>query len=1459
MTASLGVSESDLTPLLVESPSLGCCTIVVMSSPLDVNPFNSSSFVLTAPTNNPFSLANDTPNPFAAATSPTTPPSSPPPSFQDFANRIQKQQSTNDDIVTPLSVLRLPKGRNLSPNTSPPLAPRVKTPPPTRLTALFDNEEMIRPPTQDITSILAQADTLDAATLSVARLYSHLTTSSSACEVTNINIEQMLSDVKQVSSERNDTAIVLLCACGVIAHLGSNNAATSLNEQDLMAVVAQAITEHMETPSVMIQAVGAAACIRPSFVRDHILNLISVVELHEGDEYIQAAGLFAAARLLPLCHDKALFRLVIQRQKKFPKNKAIAQSMCAIIHQTDDVKLEEKALVVDELDGPIGKTQTVTPTLPVAADGDNDSNVTVSTSTEAPQNTSWKCRAKCGLEFELTTTKRAVLNHLQQCVGKAHLSPLDYAIVLTHDHPLFYETAPYPNSSQYYCNACGERQTAPVYQCYPCSYDLCLTCIAYHRAGHDRFVWEMQSPLGDWQVLDELSCRQIYAAHIVERKTQLTLKSSRRRLYTHIDLNKSVASDMQSGRTVMLRQRESDDTTRQRQLKFVHVWSKRYQRTTDETHSRTLTLDDLMQMSIALTDFAAESAVVRRGLQLILMNLSYKRTDVPLITSADTVKAVVRSMEIDDISDTATSDAVLFLHNMCFSVNNITLALSPTATPSVSSVLRASRAFFMAAAMRKYYRPDGSLIHNAALQSEYESAKCDVQLVVDWLNSHIDSAVVSTYCCKIIPRLFSTAEYNNDVIVSAGCADAVLMAMKRHSASDDLQYAASLVLLRLAAVTTSHRLIAAGGLQTLARCCHNEHISKETQAILERLLASAVSHPLKGVAATTNDDGAVTAAALTSSMSTERRLWDLFGDVHFVVRCVFPLLSDRSFIRANQVNRATYHFWYHWYSMKTPLQLSQLTRSSGLVRAFECHLSGSRLQCCVDAKAIAQERQVGVLPSPRVERLKITDILDPEWWTQCLPHVRSVDWVTKEFIPALIPPSVTHLRIDGCRSVMSLPVSLHALEFAETTEVPIDVDQLPPSLTSFRGQLCSDDTEPTMLPATLTSLQLVVDHNALAITLPPSLRRIHLTFTSNANKLDALQSLPPTLTQLTIRSTCDVLSNCRTLPTALTAIDVDYIDYATIKLITQLETLSSLSIRHLVTKDQSNDQQTALTLPQSLSVFDCGDDVSKFRLLLPEQKLQRLQMRGPYQPFHNALPSHLTEIIFPDSFNSPLQAYMLPQTLLIITFGAQFNTEIHCGVLPNKLSNLQFGSSITTNDQFAYEHGFCSGVLPSSLQTLTFNVSYNAAVTVLPRGLKRLTFVRGFNQRLGAGVGVVLPDSLRALSLGATYTQQIDAAALPPRLEYFDAGLGNWMFPLPPLPPTLIQLVAPALREQEIVAPIATFEPHSPLADLTTETGIFTLGNKSRTSDHANNNAYAHGHGHSISATRKKTFRSPKR
>jgi hypothetical protein len=191
----------------------------------------------------------------------------------------------------------------------------------------------------------------------------------------------------------------------------------------------------------------------------------------------------------------------------------------------------------------------------------------------------------------------------------------------------------------------------------------------------------------------------------------------------------------------------------------------------------------------------------------------------------------------------------------------------------------------------------------------------------------------------------------------------------------------------------------------------------------------------------------------------------------------------------------------------------------------------------------------------------------------------------------------------------------------------------------------------------------------------------------------------------------------------------------------------------------------------------------------------------------------LNQLVFSDSFNQPINKYILPIRLEKIAFGSSFNQPIEESVLPPLLKDLVFGHD--------FNQPIGKNILPTTLINLKFGEFFNQPIDkdALPTTLEQLIFGNQFNQLINNLSAIKLkvlhlgyffnqpitnlPSSLMTLDLGHTFKQSLEHVLpillknlefqtvsinslknLPSNLEYlylgynFDKPLYNIKFPL---------------------------------------------------------------------------------
>jgi len=352
-----------------------------------------------------------------------------------------------------------------------------------------------------------------------------------------------------------------------------------------------------------------------------------------------------------------------------------------------------------------------------------------------------------------------------------------------------------------------------------------------------------------------------------------------------------------------------------------------------------------------------------------------------------------------------------------------------------------------------------------------------------------------------------------------------------------------------------------------------------------------------------------------------------------------------------------------------------------------------------------------------------------------------------------LPASLTELdmgpleRFDHPLEQLRLPCGLRILRLPWCWNHPIELLQLPPSLTEFNlGDKFNHPLVAWNPPAGLTTFELPGSWalEPSQLRLPPNLQTLALSHLFNTAR-------------------------------------------------------ESLSLLHLSTRLHSlklggrieGDELAALTLPQSLTSLDLGDgcDASLDHVQWPPH-LTRLATGMTFkQPLVDwSPPSSLTELFIGDRWgygwwDLPVSQLRLPSNLHKLTFGSDFNQPLNGLQFPSSLRVLTFGR------KFKQSLGRNAWSPPPDLEELHLGTEWNRPCTDLhlPTRLRKLTLSRSFNQRLEnerRECALKLPHTLRELRFGVNFDRSLRLLHLPPSLRLLSLPTSH-LYPRTHLPSTL--------------------------------------------------------------------------
>lgn len=180
-------------------------------------------------------------------------------------------------------------------------------------------------------------------------------------------------------------------------------------------------------------------------------------------------------------------------------------------------------------------------------------------------------------------------------------------------------------------------------------------------------------------------------------------------------------------------------------------------------------------------------------------------------------------------------------------------------------------------------------------------------------------------------------------------------------------------------------------------------------------------------------------------------------------------------------------------------------------------------------------------------------------------------------------------------------------------------------------------------------------------------------------------------------------------------------------------------------------QQPLIDLPSSLETLIVGsDDYENLNSLCELPPLMKCVQFGTYDielhPTRNLLPSTITHLRLPNSFNCPIQWMQNNTVIRVLSFGNAFNQPID-NVLPSCLTHLEFGTE--------YNHPVDT-LLPNTLTYLAFSWGFNQPVDHLPPSLLQLRLGDAFDHNID-----FLPPGLTHLGLTITKHDSYPLANLP--------------------------------------------------------------------------------------------------
>ena len=502
-------------------------------------------------------------------------------------------------------------------------------------------------------------------------------------------------------------------------------------------------------------------------------------------------------------------------------------------------------------------------------------------------------------------------------------------------------------------------------------------------------------------------------------------------------------------------------------------------------------------------------------------------------------------------------------------------------------------------------------------------------------------------------------------------------------------------------------------------------------------------------------------------------LWAALGDMSLVRARLWPLLDDRSALRALRCNRASmecYQLYPHRHEwsqrdIEERLQLREggqpasgaaRTRRWPRIERVSALTSASLLPLLPYLRCLALQYQSWDVIGAAVSRLPLLTRLSVTW-----PY----SWENPEHVHTLSPPlpalsgtRILDLSVDGYNAplpVGALPSSLRHLELGDHFNQPIDPGALPHGLTHLTLAKESRLTQPPfgrsermLLPTDVPSCDSDAQFDqALADDVLPDTLVCLILGSLYRQPLPA--RLPNALRSVIFYTNGSSSSghSCfdqpvRLASSSLTQLFLPHAWKQPLERCSLPPTLKALHMGHGAAPSRFNHPLEADSLPPSLTLLD----------------LERSYFNQPLTP--GALPACLTSLSLGDSFCQPLDANALPHSLHQLRLGRACPLPIEPGVLPASLTHLTLKSKCSLPwAPSAFPAGLCHLHLTRS----DYNLPFEAGV--LPVGLRTLHLSCNYNQPFAVGVLPVALDSLLVPVDQGRFNHPFEAGALPPRVS----------------------------------------------------------------------------------------------
>ncbi|GAM20403.1 hypothetical protein SAMD00019534_035780 [Acytostelium subglobosum LB1] len=375
--------------------------------------------------------------------------------------------------------------------------------------------------------------------------------------------------------------------------------------------------------------------------------------------------------------------------------------------------------------------------------------------------------------------------------------------------------------------------------------------------------------------------------------------------------------------------------------------------------------------------------------------------------------------------------------------------------------------------------------------------------------------------------------------------------------------------------------------------------------------------------------------------------------------------------------------------------------------------------------------------------------------------------------PGVLPSSLTVLSTEMFNQQLPsiLPSGLTNISLGRGYNTLLPPLSLPKGLLSLRLRNELYNHPIYSLPSSLTYLS--IRSSVQPIDLPPSLTELHLGYTFN-NVIDK-GYLPQSLKILSLTGCFNQPFEPDVLPSSLLELSIgySYTHYIRVGVLPPL--LNKLQFTSRIYNVLESKAIPASL--RSLALFHCPPTMfplpqltnlrvakgTHFPIQSLPSSITKLNILGDFNDPITSTPNSLVSLSLSDNFNQPLAAGVFPPTLKDIFFCTEFDSPIDVGALPASLTSLTFTRKAKFNQLLT------PGVLPSSIQSITFGARFNQPFVpgMLPPSITQLTLGQDFNHPLESNV---LPSTITRLVFGDEFNQVIAVDTLPNKLKRLEFG-----------------------------------------------------------------------------------------